>query len=197
MNNDIDRQYPFYVMFCEKNSYSMISIGDIDHVKQIGDFVPTWYRLSNGYIGTHIQEKNDANRDTVLYLHAHILSKHTPQPDETFSVDHINHNKLDNRVENLRWSSQSEQNKNTDKRRRKYNARPLPEGISELPKYVVYYKETYNKEHDKTREFFKIESHPVLGSKVWMSTKSGKVPITEKLNQTIQKLEELKTLCNN
>ena len=45
--------------------------------------------------------------------------------DRDYSVDHIN------RVNNLRWATQSEQNKNTDKRTRKYNARELPQDILE------------------------------------------------------------------
>ena len=60
-----------------------------------------------------------------------------------------------------------------------------------LPKHVVYYKECYNKEKQKYREFFKIEKgHPKL-EKPWMTSKSGKISITDKLQQAINKLEEL------
>ena len=49
--------------------------------------------------------------------------------------------------------------KDNSKRNRKSNAIKLPDGITEnmIPKYVVYYKECYNKEKKLYREFFKIE----------------------------------------
>ena len=73
------------------------------------------------------------------------------------------------------------------KRVRKCNAIELPADISEnmIPKYVVYYKECYNKEKMLFREFFKIEKHPkVLNYKKNLtSSKSKKVTIVEKLEQ--------------
>ena len=56
------------------------------------------------------------------------------------------------------------------------------DGITQdmLEKYVVYYKECYNKEKDKWREFFKVEKHPKL-DKIWIGSKSNKVSILDKL----------------
>ena len=73
------------------------------------------------------------------------------------------------------------------KRVRKCNAIELPVDISEnmIPKYVVYYKECYNKEKMLFREFFKIEKHPKLINykKHLTSSKSKKITIVEKLEQ--------------
>ena len=73
------------------------------------------------------------------------------------------------------------------KRVRKCNAIELPIDISEnmIPKYVVYYKECYNKEKMLFREFFKIEKHPKLFNykKHLTSSKSKKITIVEKLEQ--------------
>ena len=53
-----------------------------------------------------------------------------------------------------------------------------------LPKYVVYYKECYNKEKKLYREFFKIEKHPLIhNNKLYISSKSNKFNILEKLEQ--------------
>jgi hypothetical protein len=99
---------------------------------------------------------------------------------------------MDNRIENLRWVSQSLQNSNTDKRNRKYNAKPLPNGLkqSDLPKYIVYYHEILNKETGSSREYFKIEKHPKL-DKIWIGTKSNKISIQDKLKVAKEKLNEL------
>jgi len=77
------------------------------------------------------------------------------------------------------------------KRQRKFNAKPLPEGITQtmLEKYVVYYDERNSK---YPREYFKIEKHPKL-KKIWIGTKSKLISITEKLKQANKMVLYLKT----
>jgi hypothetical protein len=71
-----------------------------------------------------------------------------------------------------------------NKRERKKNAIQLPDGITQkmLYKYVVYYKECYNRDKQLYREFFRVEKHPKL-LKSWTTSKSNKVSILEKLKQ--------------
>ena len=52
------------------------------------------------------------------------------------------------------------------------------------------YHECLDKEHTKQREFFKVEKHPKL-DKPWITTKSGKVTILDKLNQANKVVEDL------
>ena len=88
-------------------------------------------------------------------------------------------------------------NKTELKRERKHNAIKLPESLDQsmIPKYVGYYKECYNNEKKLYREFFKIEKHPLQNKKkVYISSKSNKLTILEKLEQ-IKKI--LKDLNNN
>tara|TARA_B100001093_G_scaffold416459_1_gene407145 strand:+ start:2882 stop:3436 length:555 start_codon:yes stop_codon:yes gene_type:complete len=87
--------------------------------------------------------------------------------------------------------------KENEKRERKYNAIKLPENLNQnmLPKYVGYYKECYNVEKKLYREFFKIEKHPnMVKHKVYVSSKSNKITLLEKLEQIKKLLLELDNL---
>tara|TARA_B100000497_G_C7691049_1_gene420145 strand:+ start:435 stop:983 length:549 start_codon:yes stop_codon:yes gene_type:complete len=87
--------------------------------------------------------------------------------------------------------------KESIKRERKYNAIKLPEDLNQhmLPKYVGYYKECYNIQKKLYREFFKIEKHPnMVKHKVYVSSKSNKLTLLEKLEQIKKILFELDNL---
>ena len=81
-----------------------------------------------------------------------------------------------------------------DKRERKKTAQTLPSGITQtmMKKYVVYYRETVYLKNGKSqpREYFKVESHPKL-PKPWVSSKSTKIPLLEKLNDANQVVSDL------
>jgi hypothetical protein len=81
-----------------------------------------------------------------------------------------------------------------DKRERKHTAQVLPPGITHnmMKKYVVYYREMLHLKNGKQqpREYFKVESHPKL-PKPWVSSKSSKITLLEKLNDANQVVSEL------
>jgi hypothetical protein len=61
---------------------------------------------SRGYRTTTLKGKN-------YLLHRLIAECFIPNPDNKPTVDHINRNPSDNRIENLRWATQKEQMENT------------------------------------------------------------------------------------
>ena len=86
------------------------------------------------------------------------------------------------------------------KRERKHNAIKLPESIIQesIPKYVTYYKECYNNQKKLYREFFKIEKHPkMVKGKLYVSSKSNKIHILEKLEEIKKILEKLNNVGEN
>ena len=190
----LENEKEYLLMYCEKEticklcaiSYQKI----IDYeMKENNGKKLTWFKNHNGYI------MNSYN----LYIHQIIMDCHgNGKGTKNISVDHIDQNPLNNSYKNLRIANRKEQEDNSKgikegtKRERKSSARDLPEGITQqmMKKYVVYYHEWLDKDHTKEREFFKVEKHPKL-DKPWMTTKSSKISIIEKLEQANKVIEDL------
>lgn len=185
------------LMYCEPDTFFFLcnesyqKILDFEKTINQGKKL-TFYKCSNGYVQTHILG------GTLLYAHQIIMNHYgNGQGTKTTSIDHKDRNPLNNTMENLRVATRKEQEQNSTgiapgtKRERQQGARDLPNGIDQsmLRKYVVYYLNTYNKEKNKTREYFRVE-HPSLNTP-WESSKSEKVPIQEKLNLANRVAEDL------
>jgi hypothetical protein len=190
----IENGKEYLLIYCEKDticklcniSYQKIVDyeNNINHGKKI-----TWFKLQSGYI----MGSND------LYIHQIITGCYgNGKGTKNISVDHIDQNPLNNTWDNLRIATREQQENNSKgikdgtKRERKKGAKDLPEGITQemMKKYVVYYREFYDKEKTKEREFFKIEQHPKL-DKHWMTSKSSKVSILDKLKQANKVIDDL------
>ena len=186
------------ILCITSDSYEFETVIDTKYVNFLQQFI--WYRLNteDGYYfaSTLNSRTRDLLPDTMKNFHQillHRLVAHLSHqnPDNHATVDHISRQTLDNRDVNLRWLSQSDQNKNTSKRKRQINARPLPDDIKgPLPKYVTWNVSTETTKAGSVleRKFFRIESHPAY-KKTWSTTKSSKVSNQEKIDEALKQLE--------
>lgn len=80
-----------------------------------------WFLTAKGYVRRKIR----MNGQTINFaMHAEVMRvAGTPRPSNTHTCDHINGDKLDNRVANLRWATPVQQAVNT-----RWN-RTLPRGV--------------------------------------------------------------------
>jgi hypothetical protein len=196
------------LLYCNPGIYTIIDNDSLDKIRNVNGKKVSWFVGKNGYVGCRTVMNG---KDTVLTLHQH-LTGHYGHGRGKESIDHINRDKLDNRMINLRVTTQSIQNENRDKVRRHKSAKELPDEIKDitLPKFVVYYKEKVS--GDTYREFFTVEGHPLqkekekgtensqtaqLKSRRWATTKSNRVSITSKLESAKLYINELDLLCKD
>jgi hypothetical protein len=188
---DEEQNKNIYLMYCEPDKLVHLckkSIYKIKEFEQNNTGKITWYFHPNGYI----QGSNN------MYIHQIITGCYgNGSGTMDISVDHIDRNPLNNCFDNLKIATRQEQQENTkssdgERRNRKTSAKPLPAGLTNdmMTKYVVYYNECYNKEKELYREFFKIEKHPKL-DKPWISSKSNKVSLMDKLNSANNMVDSL------
>lgn len=157
-----------------------------------------WHYKSDGhYIGhTHYAKEGNKIDKKELYLHNFVMDKLTfDGKGQQHTIDHINRVGTDNRKCNLREvSTQTAQNFN-QKRRERTTELPDNCGINtdQIPKNVYY-----GKPSGLHGDFFYIELKSILslciGDKKynWKTTKSKNVSLKIKLQQAIDKLNELK-----
>lgn len=144
-----------------------------------------WHVQSNNYIASAFCCESDGKR-RELYLHNLVMNRDFfPGKGAKESVDHINRNGFDNRKENLRIISQSQQNINQTKKKRNV-VLPTDSGIQpdEIPKHIWYVR-AQGQHGDRFAIEFKSENI------CWKGTSSKKVSLKEKLEEAKKKLTEL------
>ena len=175
----------YYIMDCKApnniNEFIMFSKNSLQKILNIGGSRNVWYIGANGYVATTFKEEN---KRKIRYLHQHLMDHHGKGLSKgNNTVDHINTNKLDNRLDNLRLVNQSEQNKNRGKRKRQKSAKcSLPDFIKELPKYVQYI--------NSKGGYFCIRNHPNYPNEYFQSSTKKEVSLQEKYQSTLDKLKE-------
>lgn len=191
-----------FLMYCEKNKIIFLDSKALNILKEFenkNNILLSHYLGKNGYI---------ISNPCKLYIHQIITDCYgNGKGTKKISVDHIDQDPSNNCYSNLRIANRKTQElncngiKNGTKRQRKKNAKELPPEIKQdmIPKYVVYYKECYNKEKNLYREFFKIEKHEKYDGTI-CSSKSNKISITEKLEEIklyLKNIDENKPIKDN
>lgn len=98
----------YVIVYCTNSKKEIIetkfSLCDLDRLKQLKGKITARYNWSNDshYASINVRFKNDLGEDkhTLLRLHRWLLGLDTF--DRNIIVDHINHDTLDNRRDNLR-----------------------------------------------------------------------------------------------
>jgi hypothetical protein len=144
---------------------------------------PSWHKTANEYVSNSVCVDN---KKKVLYMHNLVMNKLSfDGKGQSETVDHINRIGFDNRKENLRIVSQTEQNINQRKKPRRVEL-PATCGIDveSIPRHIWYMKA--NGSHgDRFVIEFKTEHVE------WKSTSSKSVSTADKLNEAKEKLKEL------
>jgi hypothetical protein len=143
-----------------------------------------WHLSSGKYIGSTFYI--DGGNKLELYLHNLVMKRIAFNgKGQKETVDHINRNGLDNRKENLRVVSQSQQNINQPKKKRNLI---LPENCGIDPNSIprhIWYVRAQGQHGDRFAIEFKTEGI------CWKTTSSKAVSLTDKLEQAKTKLSEL------
>lgn len=142
-----------YVIFDSKHTLKIIklkwSLGHGDYVNH------TFTKESHKHFEEMGISQNENGGNITLHRYIQKYLKPYDELNIHNSVDHINRHVFDNRDDNLRWASQTDQNYNRSSLSNKKE--PCEElkklGVNVLPRFIRY---------DKCVERFVIEKHPVL-----------------------------------
>jgi hypothetical protein len=203
------------ILYCQPGAFTIVDLDRLADISAAG----VWSIMSNGYPGTHTTETGGER--SMMTLHSFLMGHrgHGVSAGRIL-VQHINKDRLDNRMANLRLVNQRQQNLLRPKCRRQRRARPLPDGIvqSDMPKYVCYVEDVLRKKkpngtiEETPRAYFVVSCHPLQLAKAsgearfyrpeyddvnprFSSTKSKFKSPREKLEQARAYVELLDTIA--
>jgi len=170
----------YTIMKIQYNNEYIKAVIDTEDFIKIKDY--NWHYIANGYISHGLQIDN---KKKELYLHNIVMGRlEHPGKGSKESIDHINRIGLDNRKENLRLITQSEQNIN-QKQKERHIELPADSEISidDIPKHIWYIKA--NGSHgDRFGIDLKTENIK------WKTTSAKNISLKDKLNSAKEQLQQ-------
>ena len=88
---------------CGYENYHIYDDGRVQN-KKTGRILKAWTNSENYY---HVELRKNGKKKTFK-IHRLIAIHYIPNPENKPEVDHINRDRTDNRIENLRWVTKSE-----------------------------------------------------------------------------------------
>ena len=177
-----------YNKTCKINTSSLSKILRINYDDL--NFVPNWFLHNTGYVVCSIPNNQLSNHKRTLYMHRYLLNQYNY--DGKISVDHINQDKTDNRLSNLRLATQSTQNHNQTKKERKFIKLEGFDIEIQLPEYIEFVNQETIKTIKNNKEYISIlPSHFRIVSKYLNfekhASKSNKISLKERLSNALIK----------
>lgn len=152
----------YYIMHIKNTNYIKFSPKHLTLIKN-----KTWFISKTGYATTHHNQK-------TTYMH-NIILEHLGYCYHLLKTEHINGNKLDNQIENIRIiNPENIIKKGVEQRKKNFNRIGIKE--SEIPTWI-----RYTKQYQNHGDFFQIKvtiNNKTIDHK---TTKSLNVSIEEKL----------------
>ena len=147
---------------------------------------PSWLITNNQYICTR------PSNDKLIYLHRYLMNC---ENGDNKTIDHINNNKLDNRLCNLRFATMSEQNMNRANVTRKNDLNSIlnPTNDATIPRIETKSLLFINKKNSDGLEYFALEISKARTRDKEIresSSKSSLLTLKEKLCHVIYKRYE-------
>ena len=159
-----------------------------DDIKRENVILRRWHIVSDNYISSTIIDPSDG-KTKQLYLHNFVMGKLTFNgKGQTNSIDHINRIPRDNRLENLRELSQTQQNYNQSKWERNVEL-PADCGIdpNDIPTNISYRKSD-GIHGDRFLIDIKLPGERIRDQ----STSSKNINLKTKLQEAILKLKKIR-----